>query len=133
MRLSVIIVNYRTPQLVLDCLHSLQTEIDAEQEVVVVVDNASEDGSLEKIAAAITANRWQQWVKLLASSVNGGFSAGNNLGIKAFPADCYLLLNSDTIVRPGAIRSLLSATHAHQNAGLVSPRLEICRDSISFG
>lgn len=124
MRLSIIIVNYRTPQLVLDCLHSLQNEIDKECDVVVVVDNASEDGSLEKISAEISANRWEPWVKLLPSSLNRGFSSGNNLGIKAFLADAYLLLNSDTIVRPGAIRSLLSTMHMHPKVGLVSPRLE---------
>ena len=52
------------------------------------------------------------------------FSAGNNLGIKAVIADAYLLLNSDTIVRPGAIKSLLEAMQAHPEAGLISPRLE---------
>ena len=124
MRLAIIIVNYRTPKLVIDCLTSLQNEIEVDQDSVVVVDNASGDGSVEQIEQAITKNSWNQWVQIVPSPINGGFSAGNNLGIKAVIADAYLLLNSDTIVRPGAIKSLLEAMQAHPEAGLVSPRLE---------
>ena len=124
MRLGIIIINYRTPCLVLDCLKSLQNEIDPTLDLVVVVDNASGDDSLERISHSITDNQWQRWVKLIPSTVNGGFSAGNNLGIRACPADAYLLLNSDTLVRPGAIGSLLTAMHENPAAGLVSPRLE---------
>ena len=124
MRLAIIILNYRTPQLVIDCLASLQNEVKVEYDRVVVVDNASGDGSVEQIEQAITENQWSQWVQVLLSPVNGGFSAGNNLGIKAIEADAYLLLNSDTLVRAGAINSLLKAMQAHPDAGIVSPRLE---------
>ena len=124
MRLAIIILNYRTPKLVIDCLASLQNEIDVEHDRVIVVDNASGDGSVEQIELAITESNWSQWVHLLPSKVNGGFSAGNNLGIKAIKADNYLLLNSDTIVRAGAIDSLTKAMQAHPDVGIVSPRLE---------
>jgi len=124
MRLAIVIVNYRTPNLTIDCLASLQTEVEVGQHCVVVVDNASGDDSVEQIQQAITANNWSEWVKVLPSPVNGGFSAGNNLGIKAITADAYLLLNSDTIVRPGAIASLIKAMETHPQAGLISPRLE---------
>lgn len=124
MRLAIVIINYRTPKLVIDCLASLQPEIEVGQDSVVVVDNASGDNSVEQIEQAITRNNWSSWVKLLPSTVNGGFSAGNNLGIKALTADAYLLLNSDTIVRTGAIQSLLDAMESHPKAGLISPRLE---------
>ncbi|NET57416.1 MAG: glycosyltransferase family 2 protein [Symploca sp. SIO2E6] len=124
MRLVIVIVNYKTPQLVIDCLTSLQGEIEVGFDSVVVVDNASNDGSVEQMEQAITDNKWSQWAQVLPSPVNGGFSAGNNLGIKALKADAYLLLNSDTIVRPGAIKSLLKAMEANPEAGLISPRLE---------
>ncbi|MBE9125772.1 MULTISPECIES: glycosyltransferase family 2 protein [unclassified Coleofasciculus] len=124
MRLAIIIVNYRTPKLVIDCLASLQGEIEVGCDSVVVVDNASGDNSVEQIEQAINQNEWSQWVQVLPSPVNGGFSAGNNLGLKAVIADAYLLLNSDTIVRAGAISSLLEAMQAHPEAGLISPRLE---------
>ncbi|MEB3359571.1 MAG: glycosyltransferase family 2 protein [Synechococcales bacterium] len=124
MRLAIVIVNYRTPNLVIDCLQSLQAEVDPSQDCVVVVDNASGDDSVSQIDQCIQQNCWQSWVKLIPSPVNGGFSAGNNLGIKAVEADAYLLTNSDTIIRAGAVRELLSAMEQHPQAGLLSPRLE---------
>ena len=69
-------------------------------------------------------HHWQDWARLLPSDVNGGFSAGNNLGIQAIDAENYLLLNSDTIVRPGAIQTLGLALDQYPEAGLFSPRLE---------
>ncbi len=124
MLLAIVIVNYRTPKLVIDCLCSLENEIEVGSHTVIVVDNASGDNSVEQIQQAITDNNWSQWVQILPSPVNGGFSAGNNLGIKAVAADAYLLLNSDTIVRAGTINSLLKAMANHPEAGLISPRLE---------
>ena len=124
MQLAIVILNYKTPDLVIDCLQSLATEVDAERHRVIVVDNHSDDGSVERMQAAIATQNWGQWAEVLPSEVNGGFSAGNNLGIQAIDAEAYLLLNSDTIVRPGAIATLLSTLESHPEAGLVSPRLE---------
>jgi len=124
MRLAIVILNYRTPGLVIDALASLVGQVDPAWGKVIVVDNNSGDGSVEKVQQAITENGWSAWAEVLPSPVNGGFSAGNNLGIKAVQADYYLLLNSDTIVRPGAISALLEAADAHPEVGLVSPRLE---------
>ncbi len=124
MQLAIVILNYRTPQLVIDCLNSLQSEVKIGEHTVIVVDNQSGDNSVPLISQAIGDHQWQDWVTLLPSAVNGGFSAGNNLGIKAVEAEAYLLLNSDTIVRPGAIESLLAALKTHPEAGIVSPRLE---------
>ena len=115
MRLCIVIINYRTPKLVIDCLASLENEIEAGKDLVMVVDNASGDDSIEQIERAITENNWD-FVRMLPSSVNGGFSAGNNLGIKVVKADAYLLLNSDTIVRTGAIKSLLQAMESNPEA-----------------
>lgn len=124
LRLGVVIINYRTPQLVIDCLSSLAKEVKVAQDCVVVVDNLSGDNSLELITAAVQDNGWNDWVEIIPSPVNGGFSAGNNVGIKAVEAEAYLLLNSDTIVRPGAIAALLKAKEKYPKAGLISPRLE---------
>ena len=124
MQLAIVILNYKTPQLVIDCLHSLVSEVDPTNHRVIVVDNASNDGSVDKIQGAIATNAWSSWAEVLPSDVNGGFSAGNNLGLKAIDAQTYLLLNSDTIVRPGAIATLLETMQAHPEAGLISPRLE---------
>ena len=123
-KLNITIINYRTPELVIDCLASLVSQITVGKDSVVVVDNASGDDSLAKIEQAIAKNKWQNFVRPIASPVNGGFSAGNNLGIKFIPADGYLLLNSDTIVRPGAISLLRQAMVDNPEVGMVSPRLE---------
>lgn len=124
MQLAIVILNYKTPQLVVDCLQSLQSEVEGTGHRVIVVDNCSNDGSVEGIQTAIATHHWSPWAEVLPSPVNGGFSAGNNVGIKAIDAEAYLLLNSDTIVRPGAIATLLTTLAEHPAAGLVSPRLE---------
>lgn len=122
--LAIIILNYRTPQLTIDCLRSLVSEVDPKQHQVIVVDNCSGDQSIAMIENAIQENAWQDWVKLVASENNGGFSAGNNIGIQQIPAKAYWLLNSDTLVRPQALSILLNTLEQNPNVGLLSPRLE---------
>ncbi len=124
MDLAIVIINYKTPQLVIDCLQSLQPQIDSSRHRVMLVDNDSGDDSVPILEQAIKDYHWESWVKLISSPVNGGFSAGNNIGIKAVRAKAYLLLNSDTIVRPEAIATLETALDKHPEAGLISPRLE---------
>lgn len=124
MQLGIVIVNYKTPALVIDCLTSLEPEVQMGQDRVVVVDNASGDRSVEQIEAAIAQHHWNEWAQVLPSTANGGFSAGNNLGIKALDADAYLLLNSDTLVRPGALDTLKKVLQERPDAGIIGPRLE---------
>lgn len=122
-RIAVVILNYRTPGLVKDCLASLAPEIEDGVEVI-VVDNASGDGSVETIEREIDEKGWGPWARVVSSTVNGGFAAGNNVGIRATNADAHLLLNSDTIVQPGAIRELRRALSERPDAGLIGPRLD---------
>jgi len=110
--------------LVVDCLDSVFVEAESLNAKVVVVDNSSKDDSVERIRGWITSNSAENTVELLASEHNGGFAAGNNLGIRACEADNYLLLNSDTLVRPGALAILLKTLESNPNVGLLSPRLE---------
>jgi N-acetylglucosaminyl-diphospho-decaprenol L-rhamnosyltransferase len=122
--LSVVIVNYRTPTFVTDCLATLLPELKGIEATVIVVDNHSEDGSADTIAQWLQERNADGMVRLLRSANNHGFSAGNNLGILAQRARFYLLLNSDTLVRPGAISTLLDSAASFPEAGLLSPRLE---------
>lgn len=122
-RVAAVILNYRTPKLVVDCLETLQTELDPERDVAVVVDNASGDGSAERIASEVRARGWQP-ILLVEPGENRGFAAGNNAGIAEVDADAYLLLNSDTLVRAGAVEVLWRALEVDPARGLVSPRLE---------
>lgn len=125
--LSVIILNYATPQLTIDCagsvLRALETEAPAGGARVVIVDNASPDDSAERIAAWIDETRTATPLELIRAAANDGFSAGNNIGLAAHAADFYLLLNSDAVVRPGAIAALLAAMRANPRAGIAGPRL----------
>ncbi len=122
--LTVIVLNYKTPDLVVDCLRSLDGQIDGQCQEVVVVDNCSGDDSVERIESAIDANGWSGWARVVASPVNGGFAAGNNVGIKASDAKRYMLLNSDTVVRAGAIAELMRTMDEMPDVSMVSPRLE---------
>ena len=79
MKLLVVIVNYKTPQLAIDCLQSLDHEITTVPGTrVIVTDNASGDGSAEKIRAAIDAHRWT-WASVMELPKNGGFAVSNVL------------------------------------------------------
>lgn len=122
--LAIIIINYKTPQLVLDCLNSLISEVNNLDAKVIIVDNNSGDGSCQIIQDWIEEQQLNAKVTLIPSESNSGFSGGNNTGIKYIQADNYLLLNSDTIVRTGAIEKLLTEAKKDGSAGLISPRLE---------
>ena len=93
MDLSIIIVNYKTEELTTNCLASVYEshlqEIDFE---VIVVDNASCDGSIEAV------ERKFPQVSIIKNKENLGFSKANNIGIHKAKGDYILLLNSDTIV-----------------------------------
>lgn len=122
-QIAFIILNYKTPDMTIECLASLQSEIE-DGVVVIVVDNNSGDGSSKKIEDSIIKNNWRSWCRLIPSGVNGGFAAGNNIGIRAVEAEAYVLLNSDTLVRPGSFKSLSKALKQNPEAGLIAPGLE---------
>ena len=122
--LGVVVLNYRTPGMVVDCLASLEGQIHAPAQQVVVVDNHSGDDSADQIESAIDQRGWGQWARVVRSPVNAGFAAGNNVGITSINARVYLLLNSDTIVRDGAIERLMTTLSEHPEVHLLGPRLE---------
>ena len=128
-RILTVIVNYRTAALTADCLRSLAEERRRAELAVVVVDNASGDGSAGRIAALIAAEGWGGWVRLEARGANDGFAAGNNAGVRAAAgwaddADLIWLLNPDTVVRPGAAAALAGFLRAHPGCGIAASRLE---------
>lgn len=126
----IAIVNYRTPQLVIDCLRSLENEIQSLGDCqVAVVENDSRDGSGEKIQQAIDQQHWGAWAQLIPLDKNLGFAGGNNAALKPFlstnePPDYILLLNPDTVIRPGAVTSLIAFMDANPKVGIAGSRLE---------
>jgi len=130
MKLTVIIVNYRTGGLTVDGLRSLADEVESRGDTrVVVVDGDSGDDSVEVIAAAIKREGWGGWVELMPLDVNGGFAYGNNAGIAPLLArhdapDYILLLNPDTVVHARALTHLVDFMDAHPRVGIAGSRLE---------
>lgn len=131
-RILVAIINYRTPDLTIDCLRSLEPEVAAAGGMriqVVVADNASGDDSIPRLESAIAENGWRDWARLLPLERNGGFSYGNNGVIRPAlasnePPDYVWLLNSDTVVRPGALATLVGFLESRPEVGFAGSRLE---------
>lgn len=120
-QIGVLIVNYRTPQLTIDCLRSLAPEVaTVAPTVVVVVDNGSGDGSAELIRSEIESQNWH-WARLVDAARNLGFAGGNNLAWQHVTRCRYvLLLNSDTVVNPGCLRHCHMAMEADATIGAMS-------------
>lgn len=121
-RIVVSIINFRTGALTLACLRSVLADLAGIDGHVVVVDNASGDGSAERIAEWVEGHP-EAPVSLVRSPTNTGFSGGHNQGIAAARGDLYLLLNSDAVLRPGFFRAILAAAEANPAAGLFAPRI----------
>jgi GT2 family glycosyltransferase len=128
--LRIIIVNYRTAELVLDCLHALVPEVREESNWhVVVAENGSGDGSAQKLKRAIQSEGWERLITLLPLAQNLGFAGANNAAVRpllnsAQPPDFILFLNPDTVVRPGAVRALVEFMDQNSEVGIAGSRLE---------
>jgi len=97
MSLSIIIVNYKSVQLVLDCLELIEADPSARDFELIVVDNASGDNSRQQVLSAFPGVVWIQM------DYNSGFARANNEGIRRSSGDTVLLLNSDTLPAAGMI------------------------------
>jgi GT2 family glycosyltransferase len=124
--LAIIIVTWNVCDLVLECLGSVFRELEREDPrcTVWVTDNASADGTADAI------RRQFPQVNLLEPRENLGFAGGNNLALRemGFPGDpdtpsVVLLLNPDTLVRPGALRELVMRGMEQPDVGLAGARL----------
>ncbi len=128
-RLSIVIVTFNSAAEIDACLASLAPNAAAVDFETLVVDNASNDGTTEAVR-----RRWPG-VQVLEAGQNLGFAGGSNLGITHSSGDLILLLNPDTIVRPGALEALLRALDARPDAAVAGPRLIDAsgRAELSFG
>ena len=127
MDVSIIIVSYNTRADLERCLRALQAAPPRATHEVVVVDNASSDGSA---AAARAAN-----AAVIEQTSNTGFARATNVGIRASSGRTLLLLNSDTIVPAGAIDRLLAELESQPDVAVIGPRLVDGRGraELSFG
>lgn len=117
----VSIINYRTGDLTIQCVQSVLADLGYINGLVVVVDNWSGDGSADQIADWIASQPADTPVRLVRSPTNSGFSGGHNQGMAAAPADYYLILNSDAVLRPGFLQTILATATAHPRCGFIAP------------
>jgi GT2 family glycosyltransferase len=117
MDLSISIVNWNTRDLLEHCLASICENVTKIEYEVIVVDNASQDGSAEMVR-----QRFPQ-VILLENNENLGFARANNQAMERGVGDYLLLLNSDTLVLSGALEKMLDFMQAHPNVGAMSCKL----------
>lgn len=115
--ITVIVVSYNTRELLRRCLSSLAAYPCAGATEVIVVDNASRDGSAEMVRAEFPE------VRLLTTDRNLGYAAANNLALRGLSARYALILNSDIEVRPGAMDTLLGFMDATPQAGMAGAKL----------
>jgi GT2 family glycosyltransferase len=115
--LSVIVVTWNVRELARDCLTALPAATAGISSEVIVVDNASADGSADMIAGEFPR------VTLLRNDANVGFARANNRGIEVARGRFLTLLNSDTVPPPGSLSAMVAFMDAHGRAGAASPRL----------
>ncbi|MBA2524000.1 MAG: glycosyltransferase, partial [Solirubrobacterales bacterium] len=113
---SIVIVAYRAREHVLRCLASLR-ENGGHSHEVIVVDDASGDGTVEAVAESFPEAR------VVALSVNSGLPAGRNAALPLLKGACVLMLDSDTELTPGALASMKAVLDTRSEVGIVSPRL----------
>ncbi len=127
--IAVAVVNYRTPDLTLDCVESLaQVRAVFPAMRVLVVDGGSADDSARRIADGVAAKGWESWVTVLPLAVNGGFAFANNRAVAALMAagprpPAIALINPDARVRPGAIERMAALLEREPRAGAVGALL----------
>jgi GT2 family glycosyltransferase len=115
--ISVIVVSWNARDHLRDCLVSVRESGSPLVREIIVVDNASTDGSPEMVAAEFPD------VTLIRSARNLGFAKGNNVGLAAASGSWLALVNSDVIVHPNCLRRLLEFLREHDDVGLVGPKV----------
>lgn len=117
MKLTVVIVNYNVKAYLSQCLHSVSRAICGMSAEVVVVDNASSDGSVDELSAAFP------WVRFIANRENVGFSCANNQAIRESRSEYVLLLNPDTVVGEEVLEACVAFMDSHADAGAVGVKM----------
>ena len=136
--LSIVILNYNVKELLLNCLESIfKNKTNEDKWQVIVVDNASSDGSTESLRShpfgfaqghGLTSGK----LELVESKVNIGFAAGNNLGVKKAKAQVVLFLNPDTVIVDDAIQKTLEILLSNPDYGAVTCKVELPNGKLDY-
>lgn len=114
--LSIILVNWNTRDLLLQCVHSIVRDCEGIETEIIVSDNASEDGSVDAV------QREFPMVIVLRNRENLGFARGNNVAIKKCTGDYICLVNTDVEAITGCFRGLLNFMQNNPDIGLSAPQ-----------
>jgi len=117
MKLSIIIVSWNVKKVLIDCLRSIEENPASEPFEVVLVDNASSDGTVKSIRDKFPD------VVVIANSQNRGFAAANNQGIEKARGEYIFLLNPDTIVQLNSLNILIEFMDKNEDVGICGPQL----------
>jgi GT2 family glycosyltransferase len=126
LELSVTICSWNTQDDLRACLQSLDERRDEASFEVIVIDNASSDGSPDMVEQEFP------WVRLYRMTTNLGFTGGHNFALQERSAPHAFLLNSDTVVHPDALATLLQFHSQHPEAGIIGPKLLNPDGSLQF-
>ncbi len=123
MQITIIIVNWNTKEYLKDCLHSIHKFTNPKLAEVIVVDNASSDGSYEMV------RKYFPSVRLIDSKGNIGFARANNLAIPLANSEFVLFLNPDTLIVNDTIDKLISFMNDHNHVGAIGCKMRSNYDS----
>lgn len=131
--LSIIILNFNVKDLLINCLDSiLKNKGQDDNWQVIVVDNASEDGSLEAVKKLRSHIGSGNSIEVVENKENLGFSAGNNVGVKKAKAPVILFLNPDTVVVDGAISRSFQFLMSNPDIGAVTSKIELPNGRLDY-
>lgn len=120
MKLSILVVNWNTRDLVIGCIHSILKNPPVFDYEIIVVDNYSQDGSVAAIVSLLGHNKK---IRVIPSLRNFGFAKANNLAYQNSSGEFVLMLNPDTIVRPQALQNMVEYLEGHPGVGILGPKL----------
>lgn len=119
MDLSIIIISYNTKKLTVDCIKSVISKTKGIKFELIVIDNASTDGSVTLISKFLKSYAGLNF-KIIKNNTNSGFGKANNQGIKIAKGDYILLLNSDTVVHDNVTGEMIRWLREHKRIGIAS-------------
>jgi len=115
--ISIILVNYNGADVLIDCLNSLEKFIPRDNCEIIIVDNNSQDKSVDIL------NDKYPHIKLIKLPKNVGFGAGNNAGAKVAKGEFLFLLNTDTILESNILAHLIELMSENSDVGIIGPKL----------
>lgn len=128
-RLLVVMTVYRSADLAVECLRSLESQIeDVPGTFVAICENGSGADEARRLREAVEANGWSSWVGIREVDPNRGFTGGNNAILEPAmqwpePPELFLLLNTDTLVGPGMLARMVGFLEGRPEVGIATPQL----------